>query len=276
MDETPRAAGPRGFSGVDQSGEPDRFVQYLDTALTLPAFAEWKRRVLERTRVRRGLRVLDVGCGTGEDSVVLAQAVGDEGFVLGVDISQTMIDEARKRAKDGPRNLRFEVGNALDLGPLDASFDRVRSDRLFQHLPDPEAALRELARVAKPGGWVTVADFDWGPPVIDSDDSSLTQRLLGLAVQSFTNPWSGRRLFALMKSVGLQEVSWEVLPFPFQDITAFRMALMLDTALQDAVRAGSISQTEVSRWMHEQEARSREARFLCFTLGFIVSGKRRT
>ena len=274
MDEAPRSVGPRGFSGVDQSGSPDQFVQYLDAALALPAFVEWKRRVFERTRVSRGLRVLDVGCGTGEDSVVLAKAVGDEGLVLGVDISQTMVEEARKRAGGGFRNLRFEVRSALDLGLPDASFDRVRSDRLLQHLSDPRAALREMVRVVKPGGWVTVGDFDWGPPIIDSDDSSLAQRLLSQAVGSFTNPWSGRRLFALMKSVGLQKVAWEVFPFPFPDFGAFRMALMFDTAIQNAVRSGSISQTDANLWMREQEERSRDERFLCLTLGFIASGLR--
>src|SRR5438105_1376606 len=103
-----------------------------------------------------GARVLDVGCGPGSitcDFAVLAAP----GEVLGLDRSEDVLAQARALAEDrGLDNVSFTVGNVYDLDLEDESFDVVHAHQVLQHLTDPVAAVREMRRVAKPGGIVAV------------------------------------------------------------------------------------------------------------------------
>ncbi len=104
-------------------------------------------------------RLLDVGCGPGTVSVDLAGRVGE---VVGVDTSAAVVEAARATAADAGRdNASFSVADAYALPFPDASFDVVHAHQLLQHLTDPVAALREMRRVARPGGWVAVRDADY-------------------------------------------------------------------------------------------------------------------
>ena len=109
--------------------------------------------------VQAGQRVLDVGCGTGYFARMLAQAVGADGLVVGVDASPEMIAYASRRA-GRTRNCQFQVGTAESLGFPAGHFDAVVSSLFIHHLPEDlqVTALREMRRVLRPGGTLLVAD----------------------------------------------------------------------------------------------------------------------
>lgn len=105
--------------------------------------------------------VLDVACGAGVVSLAAANAVGPSGHVLGVDFADAMVQAARQRA--GELDLgqaHFERMDAEELALPDASFDVALCVLGLMYLPDPDAALRELHRVLRPGGRVVLAV--WG------------------------------------------------------------------------------------------------------------------
>lgn len=107
---------------------------------------------------RRGERFLDVGCGTGYLTRVVAPVVGPEGRVTGVDPSPAMVEYARGRA---PANCDYQEGEGQDLPFPDGSFDAVLSSLAVHHIPEGERAraLREMFRVLRPGGRLVVAEF---------------------------------------------------------------------------------------------------------------------
>jgi SAM-dependent methyltransferase len=109
-----------------------------------------------------GERVLDIGCGNGLTSREAARAAGDQGEVLGVDLSGPMLDLAAQLAKDeGLGNVRFEQGDA-QVYPFEAeSFDLVMSRFGVMFFADPVAAFRNIARAVRRGG--RLAMLVWGP-----------------------------------------------------------------------------------------------------------------
>jgi arsenite methyltransferase len=97
---------------------------------------------------------LDVGCGTGSVTASLARAAGPDGLALGVDISEPMLARA-VRAEVGPQ-IGFLRADAQRLPLRDETVDAVISVAVLQLIPDPAAALAEMARVLRPGGRLAV------------------------------------------------------------------------------------------------------------------------
>ena len=119
------------------------------------------RALLQRAGLKRGMRVADFGCGVGIVSRVIAIMIGPRGSVLGIDNSESQIEQASLQAEaDRLRNATFIAADATQTGLPRGSFDMVYCRFLLLHLPDPEAALREMAALLKPGGTLVCEDGD--------------------------------------------------------------------------------------------------------------------
>jgi ubiquinone/menaquinone biosynthesis C-methylase UbiE len=159
--------------------------------------------------LRPGLDVLDVGCGPGTITVDLAERVAP-GRVVGLDVSADPLAEARALAGSRGVAVTFEVGDVYALEAADDSFDVVHAHQVLQHLTDPVAALREMARVCRPGGVLAVRDVDYATFVWWPDDEGL-DRWLDLyhrvARRNSAEPDAGRRLLAWAHAAGLRDVT---------------------------------------------------------------------
>ncbi|TAK08725.1 MAG: methyltransferase domain-containing protein [Candidatus Manganitrophaceae bacterium] len=143
--------------------------QRQDWSRVAPAWEKWdallhqnlsflNHRLVGDARIRPGQRVLDLGSGTGYPAIVAADAVGNQGEVLGLDLSEEMLDRAKRKAYGlGLFNLDFRVADATHLSEGDGSFDAVISRFCLMFLPDVPKAVAEIARVLKPGGYLAAA-----------------------------------------------------------------------------------------------------------------------
>jgi SAM-dependent methyltransferase len=145
-------------------------------------------------------RVLDAGCGTGEQSLLAAASGGD---VVGVDVSASAIAEAKEKAAARGLNVRFEVGDALKLSDLGATFTAVIDSGLFHTFPDEPRAeyVASLASVTEPGGICYLVCFSEHQPG-DFGPRRVTQAELRA---SFSDGWT-------VDDIG--PVTFEVLPWP--------------------------------------------------------------
>jgi len=129
--------------------------------------------------IEKGMKVLDLGCGDGTTAVPEAR-LGAE--VLGVDIASNLVAAGQKRAREaGLNNLRFEQGDACNLVALkDASFDRVVSIFGAMFAPKPFDVAKEMVRVTRPGGTITMGN--WIP-----NDPTLVAQVLKMS-SAYTPP----------------------------------------------------------------------------------------
>ena len=159
--------------------------------------------------LRPGLDLLDVGCGPGTITVDLAACVAP-GRVVGLDVSPDPLPEARAAAARADVQVSFEVGDVYALELDDDTFDVVHAHQVLQHLTDPVGALRELARVCRPGGVIAVRDVDYGAFVTFPADTGL-DRWLDLyhrvARRNDAEPHAGRHLLSWAHAAGLRDVT---------------------------------------------------------------------
>ena len=164
----------------------------------------WERDKLSLTR---GERLLDVGCGLGDAALALAEDLGDNGEVVGIDRSEEMLSVARINARTARCRVRFTAGDACSLDEPDASFDAARSERTLQWLADPAAAVAEMVRVVRPGGRVSLIDTDWSTFGIDVDDNALAALVQDAVRTERARPSNvGRRLHNLVVAAGCEPI----------------------------------------------------------------------
>ena len=107
-----------------------------------------------------GQRVLDLGSGAGIDSIIAANKVGPTGQVVGVDMTEAMLQKARGAAREaGLENVEFREGYLESLPVDDEWADVIISNGVFNLVPDKIGAIREMFRALKPGGSLQIADI---------------------------------------------------------------------------------------------------------------------
>jgi ubiquinone/menaquinone biosynthesis C-methylase UbiE len=144
------------FDRLTQGDEIPQLVRMYEAVL-VPGLESWTRELLERTGVKAGDRVLDVGCGTGIVARRAVPIVGLGGRVVGIDPTPPMLAMARAAAANEGLAIEWHQGSATKLPFPDHSFDVVLSQQVLQFIPDKSAAVREMHRVLADGGHVGIA-----------------------------------------------------------------------------------------------------------------------
>lgn len=131
-----------------------RYYDAMNRVMSLGLLGAWHRRFQAACDFTPGQRVLDVACGTGDLAILAARATAPDGQVVGIDLSEGMLEHARRRMAALPEGRRIELrlGNAQALPFPEASFDRVTTGFALRNFSDLPLALSEMARVLKPGG----------------------------------------------------------------------------------------------------------------------------
>lgn len=257
------------FTSVDHTADPAFFLHFLDEVNKLPGAMAWKPIIIDALRLVPGAQVLDVGCGVGTDAFDLAARVGQGGHVTGVDFSESLIAEATRRGAGRSLPVDFEVGDARALRFANDSFDAIRTERMLMHVPEPEKALSEMARVLRPGGRMAVHDFDWETQFCDSPYTETTRKIALSFCDGMKNGWIGRRLPRLFREVGMTDValSFQTVTMPYDFLP-----LLLGGHVARAVSGGVLSEHEADRWWTHLARANDQGTFLYGFTAFIVSG----
>ncbi len=263
----------QGFQAIDQPTDTEAIFGWLDRMNGSPLIQQVKRQILEVRPVGEGDHVLDVGCGLGHEVFRLAELVGLQGRVTGIDANSAMITEARRRPAGRTLPIAFEVGDARHVDFPDNTFDLCRTERVLGYLDRPEAALREMARLARPGGSVLAFDFGSDQTVVDAPDPALTRRIAEVLDAAVPHPWIGRQLFGLFRRVGLRDVRVVLHVICLPGAAGFAIYQQLDQGTIDRARqVGQVTAEEVAAWRGALERAGETEMFFTAVPGFIAVG----
>ena len=253
----------------------DEMARKIEALYVTPEVVAQRRQVLQALQLTGGAHVLDVGSGPGLLASELAAAVGREGRVCGVDISDAMVAMSRRRCAALPWT-EFRTGDANQLPYPDHSFDAAVSTQVFEYLADVPAALAELHRVVRPGGRVALLDTDYGSLIIHTEDAPRMARVLGAWDEHFAHASLPRLLSRQLREAGFAVRHRAAIPMfnaEFQDNTYGKGLLALMAAF--AAGRNGVSQGEAEAWFAEFPALSAEHKFF-FSLNryLFVADKR--
>lgn len=204
------------------SGVYDR----MNRVMTAGMDQRWRQRAADLTGLQAGDRALDLCCGTGDLSLVLADRVGPGGEVVGADFSHPMLELAGDKAREASvEQLRFEWADALDLPYPADTFDALTIAFGARNLADLDLGLSEMYRVLAPGGRLVILEitrparqplksfygvwFDRVVPVLGrvaGDEAAYGY--LPDSVRSFPDP---QALAERMASAGFVDIGWSLL-----------------------------------------------------------------
>ncbi|WP_445492192.1 demethylmenaquinone methyltransferase [Niallia sp. 03133] len=125
----------------------------MNTLISFQQHKIWRKDTMKRMNVSKGSSALDVCCGTADWTISLADAVGKDGSVTGLDFSENMLSIGKEKTKDYA-NITLIHGNAMELPFPDNHFDFVTIGFGLRNVPDYLQVLKEMKRVVKPGGLV--------------------------------------------------------------------------------------------------------------------------
>jgi SAM-dependent methyltransferase len=162
------------------------------------------------TRYAAGSSVLEVGCGVGAQSVILARNSPQARFTS-IDISSESVRQARERIRDADiPNVTFRQADIFDLPFRNGSFDHIFVCFVLEHLDDPEKALANLRLMLKPGGSMTVIEGDHGSAFFHPEGAAARraiESLIALQARTGGDALIGRRLFPLLTKAGFSAVT---------------------------------------------------------------------
>lgn len=271
-------ARPGGFQrreiGVGGDEQVTFLTRMLDLQAAQPSVTRLRDWVFDRLAPQPGETAVDVGSGTGDTVIRLAGAVGGRGRAMGVEPNPALRAVAADRADAAGVPAEFVDGAADALPLADGSVDLLTCERVLQHLDDPDAAVREFARVLKPSGRVVIIDSDWATNVVHPGDPEVLARYRTFSHTQWPNPYSGRFLRGQLLAAGLEvdpDIGSSALVLPDDALHGGGMMAMTAPA---AIASGAVTADEVADLIAGIDAAAQRGDAFVSVTMFAVLGRR--
>lgn len=236
---------PKGQDPAYILGHSERELVRLERQAAL--FADLTRDILLRAGLEKGMRVLDIGCGVGDVSLIASEIVGPDGAVTGLDPSQAALSVAHARAEAKGLDISFVPGTleTVDIAP---DIDAVIGRFILLHMTDPGATIAGLVNRLRPGTLVSFIEFDistsYAQPALPLLHKSI-ERIAEVYRRSGRSADMGAGLYPAFRAagltpgmIGLTRISND------QDVDGFAFIVESTRSLMPAMDALGIASTE--------------------------------
>jgi O-methyltransferase/aklanonic acid methyltransferase len=205
-------------------------------------FTQFGNRLVERMPLFPGARVLDVATGKGAVLLPVARRVGPQGHVIGIDLSRTILKEAECAVRAGGiTNVELHKMDAEHLELPDQTFDFVSCAFALFLFPNMNAALGEMYRVCKPGGYVSLSVFGKPPPMFSPGMQILIQQFMAYGIEArMPQPlaYTPQEINALLSQSGFHSVETnietnDIVYANLEDVWGFLLTLPIRAPIMD-------------------------------------------
>lgn len=189
----------------------ERMARLIEAIYETHDSEQRRQTLLHALAPQPGERVLDIGAGPGFVANAIAAVVGPTGSVLGIDISEPMVQLARKRCA-AKSWVELKSGNANQLPVPDSAFDIAISVQVYEYLADVMPALTEMYRILRPGGRGAIISSDWNSLVWNARDQQRMQRILTAFAEHCAHQNLPRYLRPQLRTAGLHLTHQQIIP----------------------------------------------------------------
>jgi ubiquinone/menaquinone biosynthesis C-methylase UbiE len=225
-----------------------------------PEGAARRLAVFEALMLQAGMRVLDVGCGSGHLVQELARAVGPSGRAVGVELSDDQLNAARERCADVPF-VELLHADVCDLPLEDGSLDGVSAIQTLEYVPDVDRALSEIRRVLRPGGRVAFVSVLWDAFRFHGAEAGLNQRIADAWQAHCHHAMLPAEMPGRMAAVGLDGASQRTLAFLNRALHENCLAYWAVKIVAAFAVSQGVSEEDARKWLEQLEHADKEDRF---------------
>lgn len=248
----------------------ERAARHIQRVYATADVAAQRDRVLEFLDPRPGERVLDVGSGPGFLLAAIADRVGPQGRVHGLDPAPAM--HAIAAEVIGARaSVQLDDGAAEHLPYEAGAFDGAVSTQVYEYVMDLPAAFAELYRVVRPGGRVVVLDTDWDSVVWHAADPERHRRVMAAWDGHLVHPHLPRTLPGLLRRAGFRVTGRHLVPIfnPEYDPETYS-ALTIDTIAAYVTGRGGLTRADTDAWAADLRGRGENYLFSLDRFCFVA------
>ena len=240
----------------------DDGARHIQRVYSTPDVVQQRAEVLAFLAAKPGERVLDIGSGPGFLVASLADAVGPDGTVHGLDQSAPMNTIAREVIGDKPW-VTLDEGDAMALPYPDGAFDAAVSTQVYEYVADIPGALAELRRVMRPGGRVLLLDTDWDSVVWHVADRERHRRVMTAWEEHLVHSHLPCTLPGQLRGAGFRVTGRHLIPLfnPTYEENTYS-ALTIETIGRFAVGRQGLTQPDVDAWAADLRERGAEDDYL--------------
>ncbi len=248
-------------------------AEELEKSYHLPEIVRQRQYTLNRLSVKRGEKILDVGCGVGFLSYEIALQTGDSGRVSGIDQNSEMILHANNRC-ESLRNTEFYEANAEDLTFTEESFDAACCTQVLLYVNDVSHVLSGIRRVLKPAGRIIIVETDWRGVVLNSDYDSITRKIFSAWDAAVPSPNLPVRLGPILIDNGFCNVDVEPIPILNTEYTPSQFSHgMMNWITRNALKKGFITKEQSQNWLDDLDEKGKSGNYFFCVNRFLFSAQ---
>ena len=256
---------------VDETEDPSYWAEILERRWRDRQFQLLLRQAFQGLGLKGPGTTLDLGCGTGVSSRALARLGGPRRRILGVDVSQRLIEEAKRQRG---RGVSFVIAQGERLPLPDESVDGTVMVTLLPHALRPGQILQEVFRVTKPRGYLLSIDQDHETLTVFPGERVLTRKILNAYCDARVDGWVGRKQMTLLRRHGFIDV--KVTPFValYTDYRQHPWPHLATRMVKTAEERGAVTAEEGRRWLKAIGRGARSGFFFSSLNYYFAFGRR--
>jgi ubiquinone/menaquinone biosynthesis C-methylase UbiE len=207
--------------------------------------------------------IIDLGCGAGNDVIELAKVIGKNAKVIGIDHDPVMLEKGELDAK-GLNNVSFILSEAYPLPFDNESISGLRTERVIQHLTNPEKVISEINRILKKDHPFVIIETDWHSLSFYTEFVDIQKKVNAyLTDVKVNNGFAARKLNSYLKLSNFRNIKFEIYPFVVNTLEEANEYFWIEKMVKEASEKGYIQDSEYKTFYNALQKANDEHYFAC-------------